>query len=153
MNEKLQQDVAYVLEEAIKYTSTKLINYNLEKNGRITLEETQFLKKMAYDVITEAAEDFIPDTIEVPEVPEVPEGAVNQDTILTDEMGNAFTYNATTGELVPVDTPAEEQQLTEPVTAENGEEVLPEGILPNLDQTGDTVINESELIVARLLKF
>ncbi len=126
----MQQDVAKILEEAIKITSTRLLDHNLQKNGSLTLEEANFLKEMAREIIQEAAEDFIPDenqeTIPTDVVPSINDDedvpAPQQDKILTDEEGNIFTWNATTGSLDPVDTPTDvpEQDEVLPEQEDNG---------------------------------
>jgi len=63
----MSQEVAAVLEEATGIVTNRLVMESLLKNGKVTIEEATFLNKLASEVITEAAEDFIPDSIEVPD--------------------------------------------------------------------------------------
>jgi hypothetical protein len=65
----MSQEVASVLEEATGIVTNRLVMESLLKNGKVTIEEATFLNKLASEVITEAAEDFIPDSIEVPDAP------------------------------------------------------------------------------------
>ena len=65
----MAKEVSSVLEEATGIVTNRLVMENLLKNGKVTIEEATFLNKIAAEVITEAAEDFIPDSIEVPDAP------------------------------------------------------------------------------------
>ena len=85
----MSKDVAVVLEEATGIVTNRLVMESLLKNGKVTIEEATFLNKLASEVITEAAEDFIPDTIEVPDAPaqtmeesaqDAPEGTLEEST-------------------------------------------------------------------------
>jgi hypothetical protein len=129
-----------ILEESIDYMTTRLINFNLQKNGSVTLEEAKFLNKLATEILLEA-------------VNEMGEETPDTDKVLTDEQGNEFIYNPVTGELDPVDTP-------EPETTEDGlgvppesqeediDQVMPaEGMIPELGEG----LTESEVIANRLL--
>jgi len=133
-----------ILEESIDYMTTRLINFNLQKNGSVTLEEAKFLNKLATEILLEA-------------VNEIQEETPDTDRVLTDEQGNEFIYNPVTGELDPVDTP--EPETTEdglgvpPESPESPEEdidqVIPaEGMVPELGEG----LTESEVIANRLLK-
>ena len=56
-------EVASVLEETTNFVTNRLVMESLLKNGKVTLEEATFFNSLAKEVITEAAEEFIPDTI------------------------------------------------------------------------------------------
>jgi len=125
-----------ILEESINYMTTRLINFNLQKNGSVTLEEAKFLNKLATEILLEAVNEMgeeLPDT----------------DKVLTDEQGNEFLYNPVTGELNPVDTPEPETTqdgLGEP--QETPDQVMPaEGMVPEIGEG----FTESEIIANRLL--
>jgi len=76
---------------------------HLAKQGTVTLEEAEFYHNLCTDVITESAEDFIPETLEVPEAPvEVaPEAPAGEGEIFYDKAGNAFMFSG--GQMMPVD--------------------------------------------------
>jgi len=67
LNQIMAMEVRKVLDEATDLTTNRLIIESLLKNGKVTIEEATFLNKLATEVIEEAAEEFIPDTIEVEE--------------------------------------------------------------------------------------
>ena len=56
-------EVASVIEETTNFVTNRLVMESLLKNGKVTLEEASFFNNLAKEVITEAAEDFIPDTV------------------------------------------------------------------------------------------
>ena len=74
----MSQEVAAVLEEATGIVTNRLVMESLLKNGKVTIEEATFLNKLASEVITESAEDFIPDTIEVPDAQPVMEESAQE---------------------------------------------------------------------------
>jgi len=65
LNQMMAKDVKVVLEEATGIVTNRLIMESLLSNNKITIEEAQLLNKLASEVITEAAEDFIPEAIKV----------------------------------------------------------------------------------------
>jgi len=67
LNKLMSQDVAAVLEESTAYVTNRLIMESLQKTGNVSIQEAQFMEKLATEVIMEAAEDFIPEAIEVPD--------------------------------------------------------------------------------------
>jgi len=91
----MSKEVAGVLEEATGIVTNRLVMESLLKNGKVTIEEATFLNKLASEVITEAAEDFIPDSIEVPDAPVVEESTqvaapvVEEATTTAQETGTA----------------------------------------------------------------
>ncbi len=56
-------EVASVIEETTNFVTNRLVMESLLKNGKVTLEEANFFNTLAKEVITEAAEDFIPETV------------------------------------------------------------------------------------------
>jgi len=67
MNEYFAESLIHSLEEASTVIGNRLILEHLSKNGVVTLEEAEFYHGLTSDVITESAEDFIPDAINVPD--------------------------------------------------------------------------------------
>jgi len=63
LKEKMVSEVASVIEETSNFVTNRLVMESLLKNGKVTLEEATFFNELAKEVITEAAEDFIPETI------------------------------------------------------------------------------------------
>lgn len=106
MNEYFAQSLAEVLEETSTNMGNAMVLDHLSKKGSVTLEEAEFYHNLCTDVITESAEDFIPDTLEVPEAPE--ESAPIE---LFDAVGNKYVFD--NGNLIPVE-------------AEMGDELAPE---------------------------
>jgi len=145
--DKLTQDVAYVLEETEIALTKRLLDFNLLKHGSLTIEEAEFLKSLVHEVITESAEDFIPDDVDtiepqelaqaIPpeEAPEVPQEEVPQeDKLLTDENGVIYKWNAVTGDLTPADEPTEELVQSE-LTQDNSDlEQSPDPLAVQIDE-------------------
>ena len=63
LKEIMVNEVASVIEETTNFVTNRLVMESLLKNGKVTLEEASFFNTLAKEVITEAAEDFIPDTV------------------------------------------------------------------------------------------
>jgi len=100
-------DLNRILSESIEFTTDRLIKHNLQKQSKITIEECQFLRNLATEVILEASEDFIPDEEEITDDGEV---SLN-DRVLSDQNGKEFIYRELTGTLDPVDSKNEDQSL------------------------------------------
>jgi len=96
MNEYFAQTLAGVLEETSTNMGNAMVLNHLSKHGTVTLEEAEFYHGLCTDVITEAAEDFIPDEIEVPEQEEA-----LPPIELFDAVGNKYVFQD--GQLIPVD--------------------------------------------------
>ena len=63
LKEIMVNEVASVIEETTNFVTNRLVMESLLKNGKVTLEEANFFNSLAKEVITEAAEDFIPETV------------------------------------------------------------------------------------------
>jgi len=180
MNEYFAQSLAQVLEETSTNMGNAMILDHLSKKGSVTLEEAEFYHNLCTDVITESAEDFIPDTLEVPEAPE--ESAPIE---LFDAVGNKFVFD--NGNLIPVENDApemdageemapemeaapeeapepemeeapvqESEEVTEPVIEESAvieplEEAEVEAEVEAEAETETEVLEESDTVVARIL--
>lgn len=96
MNEYFAQTLAGVLEETSTNMGNAMVLDHLAKNGTVSIEEAEFYHNLCTDVITEAAEDFIPDTIDVPDAPE-DDAPID----LFDAVGNHYIFQ--NGQLIPAD--------------------------------------------------
>jgi len=148
MNEYFAQTLAGVLEETATNMGNALALEHLGKNGVLTIEEASFFHNLTYDVITEAAEDFIPDTLDVPDAPE-PSAPIE----LYDAVGNKYVFQD--GQLIPVDNDGDvdPDQGDVPVDTPDQGDVpadAPDQMNENTDIEGD-VIEEGDNIVARIL--
>jgi len=145
MNEYFAQTLASVLEETSTNMGNAMVLNHIAEKGSVTLEESEFYHNLCADIITEAAEDFIPDTIEVPDAPEemAPEAPIE----LFDAVGNKYVFQD--GQLIPVDVDqdddgmvdAEEDHGELPVDAPMAEE--PQPIAESEEAEGE-VYEESE---------
>ena len=160
MNEYFAKSLAEVLEETSTNMGNAMVLGHLEKNGSVSIEEASFYHNLCADVITEAAEDFIPDTVEVPESPEA-----QAPIELYDAVGNKYIFQD--GQLIPVENDeageavegeeAIEAPMQESTEAPSDAEVLEESTTP---VTGEEVpavegeqevLEESDSVVARIL--
>ena len=100
MKEYFAKTLTQVLEETSTNMGNAMVLDHLASKGSVTLEEAEFYHNIVTEVITEAAEDFIPDSIEVPEevAPQMAEG---EGEVFYDKAGNAYMF--TQGQMVPVD--------------------------------------------------
>lgn len=122
MNEYFAHTLAQVLEETSTNMGNAMILDHLAKKGTVSIEEAEFYHNLCADVITEAAEDFIPDTLDVPEAPEAMPAME-----LYDAVGNKYIFQD--GDLIPVDGDEEDMGETAPVApvAPAPEEAYTEG--------------------------
>lgn len=128
----MSQEVATVLEEATGIVTNRLVMESLLKNGKVTIEEATFLNKLASEVITEAAEDFIPDSIEVPDAPV-------QETV--EESIQAE----------PAQEPVQEPAPTIEESTQPTEEVVEESTQATEAEPAKEELTESEAIVNNLI--
>lgn len=91
--------VGQVLEETTSMISESLILRHLAKYGSVNLEEASFYQNLVGQVITEAADEFIPEEVET----EDPMDGLE----LYDAAGNCYLFDPNTGSLTPVDMPAD----------------------------------------------
>ena len=156
MTEYFAQTLASVLEETSTNMGNAMILNHLSKNGAVTLEEAEFYHNLCTDVITEAAEDFIPDEIDVPDdqgdvpadqgdVPadqgDVPADQGDDDALppieLFDAVGNKYVFQD--GQLVPVD---DDQDATDDVDQDAAAD---DAAVPD-DTTNQGDYQESEVV-------
>jgi len=98
LNERLAQSLGKTLEEATNMVTDSMVLRHLGTKGSVTLEEAEFYHNMCSTVIMEAAEDFIPDEVEVDDAPSEAEGIE-----LYDAAGNAYLFDPASGSLTPID--------------------------------------------------
>ena len=89
--------VGQVLEETTSMLSESLILRHLAKYGSVNLEEAAFYQNLVGQVITEAADEFIPEEVET----EDPMDGLE----LYDAAGNCYLFDPNTGSLTPIDAP------------------------------------------------
>ena len=134
--------VGQVLEETTSTISESLILRHLAKYGSVNLEESSFYRNLASQVITEAADEFIPEEVET----EDPMDALE----LYDAAGNCYLFDPNTGSLTPVDMPADAEPAPDSVPPV--EEPAPEEPAPVVEstviaQTAETAPIEESTVV------
>ena len=134
--------VGQVLEETTSTISESLILRHLAKYGSVNLEEASFYQNLAGQVITEAADEFIPEEVET----EDPMDALE----LYDAAGNCYLFDPNTGSLTPVDMPADAEPAPDSVPPV--EEPAPEEPAPVVEstviaQTAETAPIEESTVV------
>jgi len=139
------------LAEASNYITDKLVLESLVKNGNVSLEEANFFDSLVKEVLTEAAEDFVPDALPQPSEP----------ILLTDEAGNQYMYQPETGELVPVAAGGEEAPADEAVAEstevqeEAGQELTEstQEIPTDVEAEAESnILTENQAIVSNIIK-
>ena len=93
-------DLQATLEETANIMADRVILESLAKNGKITLEEAEFYDGLVRRVVTEAAEEFVPEKLELPLIQEGMEGEPMK---LTGEDGTVYMFNPATCELTPIE--------------------------------------------------
>jgi len=140
MNEYFANTLTQVLEETSATMADRMTMDHLNKYGSVTLEESSFYTGLCHDVITEAAEDFIPDELDIADAP-MPEAPVE----LWDAAGNKFLFQD--GSLIPVDDTAMDPDIGEEVVPDDGQGVDP--VLENTNVYGEMI--EESTVVAKIL--
>lgn len=102
INAYMAQALGQTLEETTNLITESLTLRHLQKHGVVTIEEATFYHNLAATVITEAAEDFIPDEVEAADPMEAGEAIE-----LYDAAGNCYLFDPATGSLTPCDAPME----------------------------------------------
>jgi len=172
VKELLVADLQATLEEAANLMADRIILESLAKHGKITLEEAEFYDSLVRRVVTEAAEEFVPDSLPVEQF--IQEAA--EPMILTGEDGTVYQFNPATCELTPVEgAEGPEAGEGEPAVGEMGEgaslseesETQTEGEQIEESETAETTeteqieesetetqeeLTESQQIVANLIK-
>ena len=134
--------VSKVLEETTSTISESLILRHLAKYGSVNLEESSFYRNLASQVITEAADEFIPEEVET----EDPMDALE----LYDAAGNCYLFDPNTGSLTPVDMPADAEPAPDSVPpVEVPEEPAPAPVAEStvIAQTAPTAPIEESTVV------
>ncbi len=122
LKETLVADLKATLEETSNIMADRIILESLAKNGSVSLNEAEFYDSLVRRVITEAAEEFVPETLNMPlqegEMPdfggeeapeeeapvaELPPAAPGEAMKLTGEDGTIYNFDPATCELTPVD--------------------------------------------------
>lgn len=119
--------VGQVLEETTSMISESLILRHLAKYGSVNLEEASFYQNLAGQVITEAADEFIPEEVET----EDPMDALE----LYDAAGNCYLFDPNTGSLTPVDAPADQEPAPDSVPPVEADPTIPEEPAPVAEST------------------
>ena len=141
-------DLSATLEETANVMADRMILKSLAKNGSMTLEEAEFFDGLVRRVVTESAEDFVPETL-------IQEGV--EPKILTDEDGVVYSFNPATCELIPVEgaegsqKPAIDDMGEGASLAQESTEVQGE-VLTESTETEVTELTESQQIVSNLIK-
>jgi len=149
MNEYFAQTLASVLEETSTNMGNAMVLNHIAEKGSVTLEESEFYHNLCSDIITEAAEDFIPDTVEVPDAPQ--EEAPLE---LYDAVGNKYVFQD--GQLIPVDGDEGEEEMPEEAPMEPGMEEMPEEapmpMAESEEVEAEEVYEESEVLEEEVLE-
>jgi len=126
-------DLQATLEETANLMADKVILEALAKHGKLTLEEAEFYNTLVQRVVTEAAEEFVPDTLNVEQYLQ----EAGEPMILTGEDGTVYSFDPATCELTPIEgTEADE----EPDVADMGEGAeMQEPQMESTEETGDLV--------------
>ena len=104
LNAQMGAVLGQVLEETTNMLTEALTLRHLSNYGVVSIEEATFYRNLSSAVITEAAEDFIPDEVETADVPD------GGDAIeLYDAAGNCYLFDPNTGSLTPCDAPAADE--------------------------------------------
>ena len=150
VKEVLIADLQNTLEEAGNLMVDKMVLESLAKNGSISLDEAEFYNTLVKRVITEAAEEFVPDSLLIQE------GEGEEPMILTGEDGTVYSFNPATCELTPVENTggAEDNPSVEDFAPEAGAEVAEESekAEEGSELTEATELTESQQIVSNLIK-
>lgn len=134
--------VGQVLEETTSMISESLILRHLAKYGSVNLEEASFYQNLASQVITEAADEFIPEEVET----EDPMDSLE----LYDAAGNCYLFDPNTGSLTPVDMPADAEQAPDsvpPVEAAAPAPVVESTVIAQTAETTETAPIEESTVV------
>ena len=119
LKETLVADLKATLEETSNIMADRIILESLAKNGSVSLNEAEFYDSLVRRVVTESAEEFVPETLNMPlqegEMPdfggeeeeapvaELPPAAPGEAMKLTGEDGTIYNFDPATCELTPVD--------------------------------------------------
>ncbi|RLD42217.1 MAG: hypothetical protein DRI86_12065 [Bacteroidetes bacterium] len=165
-------EVASVIEETTNFVTNRLVMESLLKNGKVTLEEANFFNSLAKEVITEAAEDFIPETVSFEEAEvqidnsaaELEEAAAQATAqAVADEAAKAKALEEATAAQAVADEAAKAKELEEATAAQavaDEAKALEESTALAAEEAAKEAakevaepveLTESELIVNRLI--
>jgi len=144
IKEILVQDLHKTLEETSGLIADKLILESLAKNGSITLQEAEFQDALVRRVITEAADEFVPEDISTPEK--------TSGMILTGEDGTIYSF--ADGVLTPVEGAEPASAQDDPALPEDENEPAMNDDLNESTQPASEIVEltESQTIVSNLIK-
>jgi len=171
-------DLQATLEETANLMADRVILEALATNGKLTVEEAEFYDTLVRRVVTEAAEEFIPDSLNVEQYlaeAEAPAGQPGEPMILTGEDGTVYRFDPATCELVPVEgtggednnpsvddmgegadieEPAMDEKLNESEEVEEAEKAEKEIVEESevTEEAEATELTESQMIVSNLIK-
>ena len=127
--------VGQVLEETTSMLSESLILRHLAKYGSVNLEEASFYQNLAGQVITEAADEFIPEEVET----EDPMDGLE----LYDAAGNCYLFDPNTGSLTPIDAPEDEEIAPDSVPPVDDAAAAPAPAAPVVESTEIALIEDT----------
>ena len=152
INAYMAQALGQTLEETTNMLSESLTLRHLAKYGSVNLEEASFYRNLSVAVITEAAEDFIPEEVETADP--IDDGEAIE---LYDAAGNCYLFDPNTGSLTPVDAPEEgdpmgtEGEMSDDAAAQAAAPVVPEEqpapVAESTELEGAPVEGEGEVVV------
>jgi len=64
VHDAVARGTAVIIEETSSYLANRLALETLAREGKVTLQEAAFFKELAKEVLTEAAEELIPDEVD-----------------------------------------------------------------------------------------
>jgi len=148
VKEILVQDLGAVLEETGNLMVDKMVLESLAKNGSVSLEEAEFFNALVRRVVTEAAEEFVPDELST---------AGGETMTLTGEDGTVYTFNTGTKELTPIEGTGgaddESAAMENPGVGVESEELGQDAVVESTEiSVGATELTESQMIVSNLIK-
>ena len=129
--------VGQVLEETTSMLSESLILRHLAKYGSVNLEEASFYQNLAGQVITEAADEFIPEEVET----EDPMDGLE----LYDAAGNCYLFDPNTGSLTPIDAPEDEEMNPDSIPPVDAPAPAPAPVVESTEIAQGSVEGECEV--------
>lgn len=162
-------DLQATLEETANLMADRVILEALAKHGKITIEEAEFYDALVRRVVTEAAEEFVPERLPVEQFIQ----EAGEPMILTGEDGTVYSFDPATCELTPIDAGEEGdmevapemggapmaeseeageeagelvEEASEKASEKASEEIVEES------ETTDEELTESQMIVSNLIK-
>ena len=85
VHDAVARGTAAIIEETSAYIANRLAMETLAKDGKVTLQEAAFFNQLAKEVLTEAAESFIPDEVQVNDAPATTTGTTKRTSLTESE--------------------------------------------------------------------